>query len=117
MMRLLATWQFWVVLSACFAALTAIFAKVGVENVGADFATFIRTVVILCVLAAIITATGEWQTLEGISARSILFLVFSGCATRSSNIWLLIAPQPTNDMIDRTLNPRQVSTGRAAYSV
>src|SRR5690349_7585457 len=57
----LASWQFWALMSACFAALTAIFAKVGVENVGSDFATFIRTVVILVALAAILTATGGWQ--------------------------------------------------------
>ena len=40
------SWQFWAILSAVFAALTAIFAKVGVENVNSDFATFIRTIVI-----------------------------------------------------------------------
>jgi len=45
-MNLLSSWQAWAVLSALFAALTAIFAKVGVENVNADFATFIRTIVI-----------------------------------------------------------------------
>lgn len=45
----LASWQFWAVLSAAFAALTAIFAKVGVENVNSDFATLIRTIVILLV--------------------------------------------------------------------
>ena len=45
------SWQLWAVLSACFAALTAIFAKIGVENVNSDFATFIRTIVILCALA------------------------------------------------------------------
>lgn len=55
----LASWQFWAVLSAVFAALTAIFAKVGVENVNSDFATLIRTVVILAVLAAIVAATGR----------------------------------------------------------
>lgn len=47
--------QFWAVLSAAFAALTAIFAKVGVENVNSDFATLIRTVVILLVLAGLAT--------------------------------------------------------------
>lgn len=46
----LLSWQFWALLSAAFAALTAIFAKVGVENVNSDFATFIRTIVILLVL-------------------------------------------------------------------
>jgi len=59
-------WQVWAVLSAFFAALTAIFAKLGVENVGADFATFVRTVVILFALGAILTASGEWQPLRGI---------------------------------------------------
>ncbi|MGB6794326.1 MAG: transporter, partial [Pseudolabrys sp.] len=44
-MNLTSTWQLWAVLSAIFAALTAVFAKVGVENVNADFATFIRTIV------------------------------------------------------------------------
>ena len=43
----LASWQLWAALSALFAALTAIFAKVGIENVNSDFATFIRTIVIL----------------------------------------------------------------------
>jgi bacterial/archaeal transporter family protein len=78
------SWQLWAVLSACFAALTAIFAKIGVENVGSDFATFIRTIVIILALAAILTATGGWQGLSTISLRSGLFLVLSGCATGAS---------------------------------
>jgi bacterial/archaeal transporter family protein len=77
-------WQFWAILSAFFAALTAIFAKVGVENVGSDFATFIRTIVILVALAAILTATGGWQELSTISGRSGVFLVLSGIATGAS---------------------------------
>jgi transporter family protein len=81
---LVLSWQSWAVLSACFAALTAIFAKIGVENVGSDFATFIRTIVILLALAAILTATGGWQGLSTISLRSGLFLVLSGCATGAS---------------------------------
>src|SRR5882757_5993711 len=80
----LASWQFWAVLSAGFAALTAIFAKVGVENVNSDFATFIRTIVILCVLGAILAGTGEWQSPETVSTRSYLFLVLSGLATGGS---------------------------------
>jgi transporter family protein len=55
-MRLFDSWQFWAVLSAVFAALTAIFAKVGIENINSYFATFIRTIVILCVLGAILMA-------------------------------------------------------------
>ena len=49
----LQSWQFWAVFSAVFAALTAIFAKIGVENVNSDLATFIRTVVVVCVLGLI----------------------------------------------------------------
>jgi bacterial/archaeal transporter family protein len=84
-MKTLATsWQFWAVLSACFAALTAIFAKVGVEHVGSDFATFIRTIVILLILGAILTATQEWQSFGSVSPRSYTFLVLSGLATGGS---------------------------------
>lgn len=54
MRSLLGSWQLWALLSAAFAALTAIFAKVGIENVNSDFATFIRTIVILCALGAIL---------------------------------------------------------------
>jgi transporter family protein len=77
-------WQFWALLSACFAALTAIFAKVGVENVNSDFATFIRTIVILLALGAILAGTGQWQPLATVSSRSYLFLVLSGLATGGS---------------------------------
>lgn len=80
----LSSWQVWAVLSATFAALTAIFAKIGVENVNADFATFVRTIVILLVLAAILSATGEWQSPATISARTYLFLALSGLATGAS---------------------------------
>jgi transporter family protein len=77
-------WQFWAVLSAVFAALTAIFAKVGVENVNSDFATFIRTIVILLCLAAILAATRQFQSPGSISTRSYTFLVLSGLATGAS---------------------------------
>ena len=80
----LLSWQLWAVLSACFAALTAIFAKVGVENVNSDFATFIRTIVILCALAAILAGTGQWQSPGSVSTRSYWFLVLSGLATGGS---------------------------------
>lgn len=84
MKPIIMTWQFWAILSACFAALTAIFAKIGIENVGSDFATFVRTIVIILALAAILTATGGWQSLNTISPRSGLFLVLSGLATGAS---------------------------------
>jgi bacterial/archaeal transporter family protein len=78
------TWQIWALLSAAFAALTAIFAKVGVENINSDFATFIRTVVILVVLAGILFSLGEFQPPGSISGRTYLFLVLSGLATGAS---------------------------------
>ena len=81
-----ASWQFWALSSAAFAALTAIFAKIGIENVNSDFATFIRTVVILLVLGAILAMTGQFQSPGSISGRTYLFLVLSGIATGGS--WL-----------------------------
>jgi transporter family protein len=86
MKTLLAAWPFWALLSAAFAALTAIFAKVGIESINSDFATFIRTVVILAVLAAILTLGGEWQPFGSISGKTYLFLILSGLATGAS--WL-----------------------------
>jgi bacterial/archaeal transporter family protein len=80
------TWQLWAVLSAIFAALTAIFAKVGVANINSDLATFIRTCVILLTLALIVYATGQFQNSTSISPRTYLFLVLSGLATGAS--WL-----------------------------
>jgi bacterial/archaeal transporter family protein len=77
-------WLFWAVLSAVFAALTAIFAKVGIENVNSDFATFIRTVVILGCLAAFLFATEQFQSPGSISSRTYAFLVLSGLATGAS---------------------------------
>jgi bacterial/archaeal transporter family protein len=77
-------WQAWAVLSAIFAALTAIFAKVGVENVNSDFATFIRTFVIIGCLAAFLAATGQFQSLGTISTKTYVFLVLSGFATGAS---------------------------------
>lgn len=85
-MTLFTSWQFWAVLSAAFAALTAIFAKVGVENINSDFATLIRTVVILLVIAGIVMATGQAQTLGSISSKTYTFLILSGVATGAS--WL-----------------------------
>jgi bacterial/archaeal transporter family protein len=78
------SWQLWALLSAVFAALTAIFAKIGIENVNSDFATFVRTVVIICALAAFLTVTSQWQAPRSISGRSYLFLVLSGLATGGS---------------------------------
>jgi transporter family protein len=82
----LSSWQFWALLSAAFAALTAIFAKVGIENINSDFATFIRTVIIMIVLGAILLASGQFQSPSTISGKTWLFLGLSGLATGAS--WL-----------------------------
>ncbi len=82
----MATWLFWALLSAGFAALTAVFAKVGVESINPDVATLIRTVVILVVLAAIVAATGQMSLVTTVPGRALLFLVLSGLATGAS--WL-----------------------------
>lgn len=79
-------WLFWALGSAAFAALTAIFAKVGVENVDADVATFIRTIVIVVALGALLAMTGQMQAPAELSGRSWTFLVLSGLATGGS--WL-----------------------------
>jgi len=79
-------WLPWALLSASFAALTAIFGKIGVANVNADLATLIRTAVILCTLLGIVGLTGQWQAPATISSRTWLFLILSGLATGVS--WL-----------------------------
>src|ERR1700748_3381919 len=80
------SWQFWAVLSAVFAALTAIFAKVGVAGINSDLATLIRTVIVLITLAMILFATGQFSHPGPISAKSWLFLLLSGLGTGAS--WL-----------------------------
>lgn len=80
------SWQFWALLSAVFAALTAIFAKVGIQGVNSDFATLIRTLVIIGALSVFLSVSGQWQSLSEISVKSWVFLVLSGLATGAS--WL-----------------------------
>jgi len=79
-------WQVWALLAAGFAALTAIFAKVGVSNVNSDFATLFRTAVILPMLGILVVATGQIQPLSSVSGRTYLFLTLSALATGAS--WL-----------------------------
>lgn len=77
-------WFYWALLSAVFAAMTAIFAKLGLEGVDSDLATLIRTVVIVAALAAFVYATGKWSDPTQLSSRTWLFLVLSGLATGAS---------------------------------
>lgn len=79
-------WLIWALLSAVFAALTAICAKVGVAGISSDFATLIRTVVIFIVLGTILAFSGQLQPLGTIGTRTWVFLALSGLATGAS--WL-----------------------------
>jgi transporter family protein len=79
-------WKGYAALSAFFAALTAIFGKLGVAEINSDFATFLRTGVVLALSALIISARSEWQSPAGLAPKGIVFLVLSGLATGLS--WL-----------------------------
>jgi transporter family protein len=79
-------WRVFALGSAAFAALTAVFGKVGVAELNSDLATFIRTVVILFVSAALVWLRGEWQRPDHVSVRGAAFLILSGVATGLS--WL-----------------------------
>ena len=80
------SWLFFALLSAVFAALTAIFAKIGLEGLDSDFATFIRTLVIVAALMLFLTYANKWQPLGSLTGRNWLFLILSGLATGAS--WL-----------------------------
>ena len=86
-------WLYWAIASAFFAALTAIFAKVGLNGIDSDFATFIRTLVIIAALALFLTYTHKWQPLGSLNGRNWLFLILSGLATGLSWLAYFIALQ------------------------
>jgi transporter family protein len=77
-------WVLWALMSAVFAALTAIFAKVGLEGIDSDYATLLRTSVIIVVLGLFVATTGKWRDPASLPSRSVLFLVLSGLATGAS---------------------------------
>lgn len=77
-------WFFWAALSACFAALTAIFAKIGIQGVDSDFATLIRTAIIVFILAAFVWYAGKWSDPRVLSAKTWVFLSLSALATGAS---------------------------------
>ena len=79
-------WRMFAIGSALFAAMTAIFGKVGVAEINSDLATFLRTIIILIVSALVVWARHEWQRPDGLSGKGVLFLVLSGIATGLS--WL-----------------------------
>lgn len=73
-------------LFATFAALTTICAKIGIQDVNSDFATFVRTLIILLIAGGMVLATGHWQDPTKIPARTWVSLILSGCTTGLS--WL-----------------------------
>jgi transporter family protein len=75
------SWFYWALLSACFAALTAIFAKIGIQGVDSDLATLIRTVIITIALACFVWFTGKWTNPLMLSSKTWLLLGLSGLAT------------------------------------
>lgn len=79
-------WAILAVLSAVFAALTSIFAKVGIQNVDSTLATAVRTVVVVLMAWAMVFITHTQSGLSGIDRKSWIFLVLSGLATGAS--WL-----------------------------
>jgi bacterial/archaeal transporter family protein len=79
-------WFQWALLSAVFASLTAIFAKIGLEGVNSDFATLIRTVIILLVIIWFVYYTGKWSDPFALRPKALIFLTLSGLATGAS--WL-----------------------------
>lgn len=74
-------WFFWAIVSAGFAALTAIFAKIGIRDIDSDYATLIRTVVIIVVLTAWVWVTGKWRDPRELPSKSLIFLALSALAT------------------------------------
>ena len=78
------TWFFWALLSAVFAALTAVFAKIGLTGIDSDLATLVRTGVIAVVLAAFVAGTGKWTNPLTLPGKTLLFLLISGLATGAS---------------------------------
>ena len=79
-----ASWVYWAVLSAVFAAMTAIFAKIGIQGVDSDLATLIRTAIIIVVLAAFVWFAGKWSNPFTLPGKTWLFLSLSALATGAS---------------------------------
>jgi len=79
-------WFHWALLSAVFASLTAIFAKIGLEGVDSDFATLIRTFIILFAIIGFVYYTGKWSDAFALRPKTWTFLTLSGLATGAS--WL-----------------------------
>lgn len=81
-----ASWVMWALLSACFAALTAIFAKVGVRDVDSDLAMALRTLIVAALIVPFVLLSGKWSNPLTLAPRAQLFLTLSAVATGAS--WL-----------------------------
>ncbi|HSH97702.1 MAG TPA: EamA family transporter [Methyloradius sp.] len=77
-------WLYWALLSALFAAMTAIFAKIGLDGINSDLATLIRTFFIFFVLAGFVYFTKTWSNIWEITPKSWAFLFLSAIATGAS---------------------------------
>jgi bacterial/archaeal transporter family protein len=77
-------WFYWAILSAVFAALTAIFAKIGIQSVDSDLATLVRTAIIIVVLSVFVVYSGKWSNPFQLAPKTWLFLCLSGLATGAS---------------------------------
>jgi bacterial/archaeal transporter family protein len=86
-------WWIYALLSAFFASLTAIFAKIGISGVNSNLATAIRTIVILIIAWAIVFFRGEHKSIQSLTRHNLLFLVISGIATGLSWIFYFKALQ------------------------
>ncbi len=117
-------WRAFAIASAFFAALTAIFGKIGVSEINSDLATFLRTIVILVVTALLIWARNEWQRPDSLSPKGVVFLILSGVATGLS--WLCYYRALQTGPASRVAPPRQAQchfrdlvrrelSGRAAH--
>ena len=80
----LPAWFFWALLSALFAAGTAIFAKIGIRGVDSDLATLVRTFIIFFVLVAYVAAMGKWSNPLHLPGKTWAFLTLSALATGAS---------------------------------
>ena len=89
-------WKYYALLSAFFAAATAILAKIGIKGINGNVATAIRTVVILFIAWGIVLMSGEWKEVRTLSKTNILFLVLSGIATGLSWIFYFKALETGN---------------------
>lgn len=106
-------WFYWALMSALFAALTAIFAKIGIKGVDSDFATLIRTVVIIIVLSAFVWFAGKWSNPFELSSRAWGFLTLSGLA--AGDLVGLLFSRPANWRSLKACARRQIEFGSRCH--